>query len=72
MRLISWLCAAVLAAGFGISAHAQPMGPVTASPAAASSCSGHFCQKVHHPLEIAGQVERGRPHRCGQGRNSLA
>ena len=48
MRQISWISAAVLAAGFGLSAHAQLVGSVTATPATV---------KVGEPVTVTANVD---------------
>jgi len=56
MRQISWISAAVLAAGFGLSAHAQLVGSVTATPATV---------KVGEPVTVTANVDVVSGNYCG-------
>jgi hypothetical protein len=56
MRLISWISAAVLAAGFGVTAHAQLIGSVTASPTTV---------KVGEPVTVTANVDVVSGNYCG-------
>ena len=56
MRLISWISAAVLAAGFGVTAHAQLIGSVSATPASV---------KVGEPVTVTANVDVVNGNYCG-------
>ncbi len=56
MRLITWISAAVLAAGFGVAAHAQLVGSVTASPATV---------KAGEPVKVTANVDVVSGNYCG-------
>lgn len=56
MRLIPWISAAVLAASFGVTAHAQLIGSVTASPATV---------KAGEPVTVTANVDVMSGNYCG-------
>jgi hypothetical protein len=56
MRLISWISAAVLAAGLGVTTHAQLIGSVTASPANV---------KAGEPVTVTANVDVVNGNYCG-------
>jgi hypothetical protein len=56
MRLIPWISVAVLAAGFGVTAHAQLIGSVTASPTTV---------KVGEPVTVTANVDVVGGNYCG-------
>jgi hypothetical protein len=56
MRLIAWISTAVLAAGFGVTAQAQLIGSVTASPATV---------KVGEPVTVTANVDVVSGNYCG-------
>ena len=56
MRLIPWISAAVMAAGFGVTAHAQLIGSVTANPAAV---------KAGEPVTVTANVDVVSGNYCG-------
>jgi hypothetical protein len=56
MRLTAWISTAVLAAGFGVAAHAQLIGSVTASPATV---------KVGEPVTVTANVDVVSGNYCG-------